>query len=608
MAHISRTFIEGIEPRRLLSASIVQAGSPATLTDADGSEIRIQLKGPGTLTANVVSNRVVLETSGTNRTSNITFEINGGDGRAEIRSVTAGTLGTFVAPETDIRGQFTAKKVASIVVRNIVKSAFSIDVLGSLKANAIGNSTFSFDHVGSVSIATDLSNSRFFASPRDDSATAIASVSVKGAINRTTIAALGDIGTVTCAAMYSSNITAGVRIEDYSTQTLIFQPLPDERSGDKLYDFTGKYVIGKVIVNGDTRRAIAFSLSNIGAYRINDVILSKVDGNYPDTREFGVAAYKIRSVKRTFDAANASKNSLADPGTWFTVRQISAPLSFDPGGGYTGGTSLGGATFDSGYYGPLYTLDSIPSRGLKIGSVSNSKGTGLFVTPGDNFEIRDAAGATVLSAASLAAVFVSLYRQNRTSIKIENLPFTTFRSTSVSPVVTIASELFGQSALGETNGHAVRAYDFSLQPSPIIPSLKSLEQSIGEAGITTAEFDKALLLVSKTPAKIGRQVNIVTLRDVTLDNQFHFNSGSIGASDLSSLITSASAHSIGSRRLPPRFIISAGAAVIYGLPDGSTISISQLENSALNTLGDLKALPSPAQLQQSLIDSGITFR
>jgi hypothetical protein len=579
---------------------------------------------------------------GTSETT-LSIDVTGGDGRALTRAMRIrGPVGTIDAPRVELRGTFSAKTIDHATFLAISYADIQTGWIGSLTTKRIDHARIESDRLGQITVNGNVDASRLFVSPANDRPVALQSVKIRGELTNSSIFALGDIGTVTAAAMLDSNVTAGVRIDESSTDEKLVQPLPDRREEQNLYDFTGKYQIGQVVVSGKTDRMIAFSNSIIAAYQIGDVVLYKVDGfNDPSGHRplFGVAGYKVRHVKRTFDAVNAANNQVSDPLIDFKVRQIKQPLIFDPGTGSYGGWTYGGAGTISGgslrtggnwYFVPEY----IPVDGTRIGSVSNYAATDVYLAHSGRYELRDGAGEVVLSALTLGALAAELFRRSNTSIKVEqpsNESNVTILATSTGPALELFSDRLGDtvvsgydeegkptySTLGRVEAHdPIISIGVDYQPvittqARLIPSRTVLASELESAATVPIKvFTRSLFLVKDEPAPIGKLISALGPHDVRLGPSFDFITQGDVATDLGLALSRFSADRVGSRRLPARWVPSRKSNVIvYGLPNGGTAVIPQanLDTSALNAVGDLKALPTTDELKQSLISQGIQF-
>lgn len=655
--------LQSLEARRLL-AVIVTDEHPATLRDDDGSRITIQLDGAGTVTADVVRGRIELLVAGGTSQSILTVAVSKGDGRALARSIkVADQVGAINAGGVELRGVLSGKSLGSIQLLSLLNARVQAGWIGSLSARRMMDSIISADRVGAIDVAGDITRSTIHVAPANDKPVALQSLRIRGTLSASTIFVLGDIGAVSAAAMIDSNVTAGVRISENSTSQRLVQPLPDSRHSDDLYDFTGTFHIGQLVVSGKTKGAVAFSNTIVGAHEIGQILLYKVDGSHTGTAEHGIAAYKIGRVQRFFDAANAHKNAINEPAADFKIRQIAEPLSFiapsasyggisKVGAGtltlngsntYTGATVINGSMLDitgtianSGTLITGYTyVNLMPIEGVKIGSVSNHDATGVYLTHGGRYQLRNDAGAVVLSAASLGALAADLFRRSKSSIKIENVGdgTITVRTTSVGPVIGLMSsmlgrtELAGYSATGQPvegslstapyligagsltlrgNGNEVTLNSITTQ-SRVIPSFEVVKSEFAGAGFTTHEFAQPLMLMSESRRSIGQVMGPIAVRDVDLTQPLRFAADSTTSSDLGQLITTVTADRVGSRRLPARWVSSGNGVTVYGLADGGTVTVRDLGQTALNAVGALRKLPTSTRLRQALIDAGVTF-
>jgi hypothetical protein len=617
--------LEPFERRTLLDATIVQ-DEPATLFDADGSQITIALDGPGTAWADASRGRLSLSLSGGSTETKLSITVSGGDGRALSRLVRiSGAVGTIDAPKLELRGVFSARFIDSATFLAISYADVQTGWIGSLTTRRIDHSKIHSDRLGQIIVSGNVDASRIFVSPANDKPVALESVKVKGALIGSSIFALGDIGTVTAAAMIDSNVTAGVRIDERSTDKKLAQPLPDDDVND-FYDFTGKYRIFQVVVSGKTDRPVAFSNSIIGAYEIRDVSLSKVNGAALGRPEFGVAGYLVGSVKRTFDAPNRKKDAQETPATDFTVRQIKEELIFNPGlGGYTGssgsvsviggsGTINGNPWFNTGPHPILVgNVQGILTQGALLGSVTNHAASSVYLAHGGNFELRTGTGEVVLAAATLGALGAALFRASHTSIKLERIgtEITTLRATSIGPVVSLDNSALGIESFAafDANGQPTNSLNYASRQPRSIPSVEVLtSQLASEAEVKV--FTNRLLLVKDQPLPLGKVVSALGQHDVGLTQSLQFSAGGQLSTELGLAVAGASADRVGSRRFPARWVPNGtDSIIVYGLRDGGTAVITKanLARSALNATGEVLTMPDSDALKQSLWSRGIDF-
>jgi hypothetical protein len=613
--------LETIEQRRLLSVTI-QAALPATLLDDDGSRITIRLSGTGSATADTVSGRLTLDFAGTNESSSIAIDVAGGDGKATARSIESrrGTIGSIRAPAVELRGTLAAAWIDALDVRALIGADVQVSWLGSLSAKQISNSRISADRIGQISVSSNVAGSRILASPANDKKAAIETIVIKGDLDTSAIFAVGDIGSVTARAMYHSTVSAGVRISEFSTSTRLIQPLPAERSGDKLYDFIGTYRIGTLTVTGLTSRAIAFSDTIIGAHQIGQVTLHKVDGATRSSgAEFGVAAYSVGTVTRSFEKQYTALDVQAEPNTEFVVRQIVKPLNFNPGNGsyggsgsYGGGGAIsGGGTLNLGGSGTSVT---IPVEGLRIAAITNSPANSLYLTHGGNYELRKNSGSVVFSAVTLGAVAAELFRQSRSSVKVEKLGSgtVTLRATSVGPAVQFFRAILGTSWYAYSNANGpFEPMSVSHLPTGTtraqrdIPPLSQLDHELTAGGMTTRYFTESLMLVKDERYSIGALHSALGSHDVGVTQSLRYAVQDQSSPDAAKLIMTVTADRVGSRRLPARFVTTSDGIIVYGLPDGSTAQLRECGRTALNAVGELRKLAMVRQIRDALIQSGL---
>jgi hypothetical protein len=641
--------LESVERRTLLDATIVQ-DQPATLVDGDGSQITITVEGPGTAWADASRGRLSLSLSGGSSETDLNITVSGGDGRALTRSIRiSGPIATIDAPKVELRGLFKAKSIDSATFLAISYADVQTGWIGTLTTRRIDHSRIFSDRLGKITVSGNVEASRIFVSPANDRPVALESVKIKGELTSSSIFALGDIGSVTAAAMIESNVTAGVRIYAISTLEHLKQPLPDQRSGDALYDFIGKYSIRKAIVSGKTSRAIAFSNTVIGAYELGDVRLIKVDGRATLLQEFGVAGYKVGTIQRSFDAATALSAAVANSTTSFRVRQIGQPLTYDPSTGtYSGSGGSSGSVVDYGGSFRGYTR-YIPIEGLQIGTVANHASAEVYLAHDGSYELRNSADAVILTTATLGELAAALFLGTETSLKIDKDSGgnnVTLRTTSISPALTLRLKELGTAAASGYDADGQPTYERppgtvdiadlgmlatywqggSTNPIPLppeviyepvatkmvrqLPSLSELAATLREAlNVPVQMFERPLYPVNES-SKLGRLVAVLGKRNVRVTQDFTFTAGRQSSHDLGALTVAASADRIGSRRLPARWTIREdGTVVVYGLPDGSTLVVQPgaLGETALNAVGELKTLPSSDQLKASLAAAGIRF-
>jgi hypothetical protein len=633
--------LENLESRRLLSATAAEPGHLLNLRDEDGSKIVVRIGDTGTVSGAIVRGRLELSVSSDSSDTQLTIDVTGGDGKALARTIKIDSkVGSISAANVELRGLLTGTSITSATFRAIANADVQVGWLGALWARSITGSVITADRIGGINVAGDITGSRIFVSPANDKTAALSSLTVGGTIGQSTIFTLGDVGSVSAAAMIDSNLTAGVRISEDSTATNIIQPLPDAHIDDKLYDFTGTYRIDQLVITGKNKQAVAFSNSVVGAYEVGAVLLYKVDGYSSNGRQFGVAAYKFGGVKRSFDSAHSYKNTVNSPDGDFTIRQISKPIKeFVPtttsgtylgavtlngsgtinlsGTNLSGGTlRLGSGTFNSGVINvvvpatPVFNNPGITYSDLRIGSVSNSAATDVYLTGNGQYQLRTSSGDVVISALSLSALAADLFKRSKTSIKIENVGNgdVTLRTTSVGPVLRLVAGMLGTTRLPGTNsvtGRPITVIGGSMSvPLMTIPSVADLQHDLGG---NTRTFAKPLLLLTDNSFTVGKVISATGEHEVDFTQSFSFASAGSAASDLGQLLTRVTADRIGSRRLPARYITTADGITIYGLPNGATATLHSLGETALNAVGAISRIPKPGVVRQSLTDEGIDF-
>jgi hypothetical protein len=143
--------------------------------------------------------------------------------------------------------------------------------------------------------------------------------------------------------------------------------------------------------------------------------------------------------------------------------------------------------------------------------------------------------------------------------------------------------------------------------SRVIPSFELFKQDLGSTNMPVVEFIRPLILVTDRALELGHHHGLAAMRPVNLDPSLAFESNGQVYLDLSKLITGVTADTIGSRRLPPRWVSDVNGVTIYGLPDGSTVTVGLLGENTLNAVGSVRKVPTSSRLRQSLLDSGIEF-
>ena len=112
--------------------------------DADGSLIVVKLTGPGSGTVNVDSQgRLVIDSTGTSTTSDLTISVRGGNNLADIGAVTiAGAIRSFVAPEARLLGTFSpASSIATLTLGDVVGGALTFPTSAVQPTITLGNVT-----------------------------------------------------------------------------------------------------------------------------------------------------------------------------------------------------------------------------------------------------------------------------------------------------------------------------------------------------------------------------------------------------------------------------------------------------------------------------------
>ena len=620
-----RSIVEPLEYRKLLSAVATQ-DRPVTLSDGDGSNITVRVAGAGSATADIAGGALTLAVSGTSKATSLTIDVaGGGDGRAILQSLTAtSALGSLAAPAVDLKGAIRFKSIESLTVRTITGANVHSSWIGSLSTQRVTRSLIASDRIGSIDVKADLESSRIGVSPADDTQVALSSLNVRGMIHSSTVFALGDIGSVTARRMIGANVTAGVRFSESSTASQLVQPLPDERSGAKLYDFVGKYNISRLKVTGFADGRIAFAHSIVGAYKINNATLNGVDGIDVGSNEFGISAYYVGRIKRTFDAAHASLNAQEHPFADFVARQISEPLVFDSSTGTYGGSTLylGGANAASGTTivtsaNWLTLWNDLPKEGAQIGTIENAGAAHtVFLSYDGKYELRNSKSRAVQSSTRLGSLIATaLGSAAGNSIKIENVSGNStidLRTTSVGPVIHLTTAKLGSTfyqGMGAHGGLTIGGQSGSGSSSNFksfsVPEFTTLSRQIKSAGATVQVYTQKMLIVSADTFSVGKLIGVEEVGSLDLTQSFNFASGDATESNFGNLLASAAVGHVGSRRLPARFVNNANSVTIYGLPNGGTAVISNLGQPALNAAGNVAWMPRANDVKQSLIDAGI---
>ena len=488
---------ELLEARRLFDASAGDvafgagaASTTATLSDGDGTAVTLTLAGPGSGTvAQDDDGRLRVALRDTTGTSSIMIKTDaGGDGLAALAGVdVTGSLRALTAKTADLHGDLTASGPVRTVWLNTaadggtITSAASLGEVrtaGDLGADVrvpagrvgsinVGGSASSLvvraARVDRVDVQGDLSDSKVLLLPPADQRgpSGLGRMTVRGAIRASLVHSMADVGTVSAGAMFGSAVVAGIRFEERTSGSDIFDPiLPTERNEDPYIDFTGSYSIGAVTVSGAARDAGQFSFgdSRIAAYRVGNV---KLAGVQPENggRQFGVAGYYVRRVQRRFGGPGGDTVSVKQPtqAGWFSVEQIYEPLVYNAATGTysgSGAVTISGADFYSDI--PFQNVLELPADGVEVGTVANhpTAATVRF-TVGGTFEARDAQANVVAQHATLAGLALALVGTPGTSMKIvqenravtsylaavSSVPATlTFLSTSLSPELTVRLE------------------------------------------------------------------------------------------------------------------------------------------------------------------------
>jgi hypothetical protein len=615
--------IESLEQRQLLSVVADQAHT-ATLQDDDGSIITIRIDGHGTATADNVRGGFSLSLTNTDNKTALWLDVTGGNKSAIARSVSVrGSIGAIHARAVELAGPLSTKSIESLDVRGLTNASINSGWIGAITAGRIGGSVIAADRIGTLIVAGDMTSSRIHVSPGHDDQIAIRSAIIAGTISNSTIFALGDIGSVSAGAMLRSNVTAGVIFSGDSTADHLIQPLPNRHSGEDLYDFSGKYNIGRVSVSGT--RPVAFSETNIGAYEISNVSLANVDGTSKAASEFGVAAFAIGRVNRTFDTANASLNAQQNTSTRFTVRQLQKPLTFNPTTGtYTGSSSSGVITLtNSGRFNGdviavnISTVVPLPSTGLQIGTVENHRARTLFVAKDGRYELRNRNGNAIARSSNLGLLIDGLFADAHMPIKVERpstLGDATFRTTSVGPALHLTQDFLGQivaTPVSVTDGRLIYTPPGQVAPPAAVsvrfrlPTFNDLSIDLKRRGNKLLVYGANLLLVKDATLPIGNLIGVMNTSPLEVTQTLAYSRSGLPNSDLSSLVIAHSADRIGSRRLPARWVQDGNNVTIFGLPNGGTAVINNLGRAVLNASGATAVISTMRSLKSSLIAADI---
>jgi hypothetical protein len=583
MTHIAKAVIEPVEPRRLFAATLIQDGSPATLVDADGSSVLIRMEGPGTLSADLSSGKLALAATDTSMETQLWVDVTGGDGAALLGKVSFPTdIGGIHAPDVKIRGRFSARIIGQLEVGDIRGSTLNVVAINDLSCAAVSNSLMGGDRLGNVEIAGAVAGSRVYAMPADDKRIAITSLSVGGTVSDSTIYALGDISTISLGSLIRSNLTAGVRFSETSTNQRLIQPIPAKVDGNQLHDFTGKYGISNITITGIGAAQSSMVDSVIGAYQIGTVNIARLGAI---DRAGGIGAYSIKKIK-----TDGSQSVEAIMNSSF-VQQIRGPLRYDPvtdaiSGDVSGSnSSIGLIKHGTGsiIIGGGQTAEPIPTEGIKLGTVvTGGVGKLIHLTQAGRFQIRGKSGKSLAAFSRVEDLVASVFSSFDTSIKVEDVAGTSsvrLMATSTGPVVTLLR--------ANLDKYFVIPAGFCGIPSP--------------KGWSNVEvFSRPIAFITNKPLQLGSIISIfgVTPIEVTTSLQYK-----VGDETGSALIPLAyRARQIG-RRLGPMGLAESGKLIVYGLESGETTVITgHLGQIFLNRKGDTLTGPYLVQIDRGTVE------
>jgi hypothetical protein len=255
-------------------------------------------------------------------------------------------------------------------------------------------------------------------------------------------------------------------------------------------------------------------------------------------------------------------------------------------------------------------IDFDPSKAPRdmseIGVIANHAGEKIRVNQNGTFEIWDSSSDVVLSTSSLAELVAQFFSGSGSSIKIENV-----RHRDTLPVSHSSEFQFGEgiafrtTSTGPAIDFHVLGVDISGHP---VPTLTSLVLQLNNLGAQTSVFDTQLLLVKDKPVDLGRLINATGIVSIGFSPLLDFVADGAPAVDIGQVITGGTTVSMSSRRLPATWELINSKPLICGLPNGGTAVIDLPGRTALNATGDLRTVPVPDAIKQSLIDAGVTFR
>jgi hypothetical protein len=679
--------LEPLERRVLLAAA---APIVSTLTEADGTRVTASLAGPGTLDASVSRGLTVLRLDGTTERSTLTVTSDPATGAATIDSIHVnGSLGRLLAGDAvladsvivtgalrqavlgDVTADAAAQLPATVRIGAGRRTTLSLGrvkdldidapavafaavtarsweddpangrqrfVAASVARFSVGaNASFDLyaDRIGAVAVTGDLTDSKIMVLPGaaggpqgqgQGQAPGLASLSVGGAMRRTWVNTLADVGQVTTGGMFDSVIAAGVAYAETSPG-VFEQPLPAKAAFSDVGSFTGKYAIRSVTVNDRVGQDYAFANSRVGAYRVGSV---RIDGVRSDNggRPFGVAAYQLNRLLRKFGGADADKNDDINPPTDFVARQIFAPLVFRPapggyGGYYGGGGPNGGYVAISIVNNQLdYTIVPFDEGGVQVGTVANHlsaagvfpnpAATGIFLNPDNTYDARDAAGAVVVPPAPLADVILALAGKPGVSMKAEvkgpvgtDDGSLTFLSTSEGAEVVIPvprTPVRYQPPSGPPG---------SFVPALAVPTQSELVAALRAGGTEVQEFTRPLVRLRFEGVEVARMFDDTTLRRVRLiaDHTYGLSDGrnvlAVGAS-LPDVLLGAEGPRLGGRqRLPAWVVWSDHKVTVYGLSRGGTAVFDLAQENVIDPAGAVFTTPGAGEFLAWMRQHGV---
>lgn len=291
--------LESLERRELLAASPISFGgkTKATYTDADGGIVVVSLKGPGAgtiqFTADAPADAAIITLEGTTAASALSVK---GDTRfggllvnGSLKSISGKTLdltGTVTlagsAPKAQIRNIFNSTMTigpgAPVSLTLGSATDVSLTVQGDVKSLKLGtwaDNDATPDAITANNVASLTTKGNFAANL---TAGTIGKINIGGFITDSQIRGTANIGTITAAALKSSLVYAGIRL-DLST-------LPTS-----VADFAnGVAAIKSLTLKG--KLPGTFGASNVAAPSIGKLSLGPI-GTFAGFTTFGVAADRI---------------------------------------------------------------------------------------------------------------------------------------------------------------------------------------------------------------------------------------------------------------------------------------------------------------------------